>query len=80
MKAYSHDNVVYKIHCQDCDATYVGQSKRQLKTRIQEHKNDIKKSIAQSVISTHELETNHQFDWQDTKILESSYHKRLYQK
>jgi len=27
-------NIVYKIYCQNCDALYVGQTKRQLKTRI----------------------------------------------
>ncbi|XP_070169418.1 uncharacterized protein [Polyergus mexicanus] len=36
-----HRNVVYKISCKDCDTSYVGQTSRFLKTRIQEHRNHI---------------------------------------
>ena len=32
------NNVVYRIHCNNCPATYVGQTKRKLMTRINEHK------------------------------------------
>ena len=79
IEEHSHNNVVYKISCQNCNATYVGQTKRQLKTRLHEHKNDIKKSSSPSVISAHRINFDHQFDWQRTKILdkESSYGKRL---
>jgi len=33
----TNNNVVYKILYNNCDASYVGQTKRQLKTRINEH-------------------------------------------
>jgi len=33
-------NVVYKIHCKDCDVSYVGQNKKQLRTRVKEHRNN----------------------------------------
>ena len=49
----AHNNVVYKINCKDCDASYVGQTGRQLQTRISEHKNHIKKNTQnRSVIIT----------------------------
>ena len=32
------NNVVYRIHSNNCPATYVGQTKRKLMTRINEHK------------------------------------------
>ncbi|EFN73568.1 hypothetical protein EAG_07008, partial [Camponotus floridanus] len=31
-------NIVYKINCTDCDASYVGQTGRLLRTRIKEHR------------------------------------------
>jgi len=33
----SQSNVIYKIDCKDCDASYVGQTSRCLKTRINEY-------------------------------------------
>ncbi|EFN68160.1 hypothetical protein EAG_12640, partial [Camponotus floridanus] len=38
--SHHNNNIIYQIQCKDCDATYVGQTKRQLKTRIKEHKNN----------------------------------------
>lgn len=75
----THCNVVYKISCAQCEATYVGQTKRQLATRIKEHKYDInKKCGSPSVITEHRLKHNHDFDWDNIKILdeENSYYKR----
>jgi len=43
----SHKNVVYKLACKSCDASYVGrQMKRKLGTRISEHRNDINKKCS----------------------------------
>ncbi|EZA48133.1 hypothetical protein X777_14399 [Ooceraea biroi] len=76
----SHCNVVYKISCEDCNASYVGQTKRKLQTRVKEHRNDINKKFGSpSVISTHRLESGHEFRWGHVVILdeESSYKRRL---
>jgi len=45
LPASSKKNIIYKISCNDCDATYerVDQTCRQLKTRISEHKNHIRR-------------------------------------
>ncbi|KYN35716.1 hypothetical protein ALC56_09916, partial [Trachymyrmex septentrionalis] len=76
----SKNNVVYKILCNDCDASYVGQTGRKLKTRIAEHRNHIRyKTSTRSVITEHRLLHNHDFQWDDVQILdeEPSYRKRL---
>lgn len=66
----SRCDVVYRISCFDCEASYVGQIKRQLKTRVQEHFSDIKKCGSPSVILAHRIEKNHDFDWQQVEILD----------
>ena len=76
----SKNNVVYKIRCNNCDASYVGQTGRKLKTRIAEHRNHIRyKTSTRSVITEHRLLHNHDFQWDDVQILdeEPSYRKRL---
>ncbi|XP_011859630.1 PREDICTED: uncharacterized protein LOC105557094 [Vollenhovia emeryi] len=76
----AHSDVVYQIPCKDCDATYVGQTKRQLGTRVKKHYNDIKRNPASpSVISCHRMDASREFDWESVAILdeEPSYHKRL---
>ncbi|XP_071573785.1 uncharacterized protein [Temnothorax nylanderi] len=39
--------VVYKLDCSDCNACYIGQTKRHLETRIKEHCADINKHSSQ---------------------------------
>ena len=72
-------NVVYRISCRDCDASYVGQTRRLLITRINEHKNHMSRNAAQrSVITDHRL-LNHEFKWEEVEVLDSerNLNKRL---
>jgi len=53
---------------------------RQLRTRIKEHKNNIKLDQSKhSIISEHTIKFSHSFDWDSVKILdcESKFHKRI---
>jgi len=60
---FSNNNVVYKILCKACNASYVDQTKRQLKTRIKKHSNNIKSDTSKhSVITEHILKYSHTFD------------------
>ena len=63
------NNVIYKVNCNNCDASYVGQTKKQLQTRIKEHRNNIKLDQSKySAISKHITETNHDFDCEKISI------------
>jgi len=73
-------NVAHKLNCNNCEATYVGQTKRQLKTRIAEHRNHIKRNMpTHSVIIDHRIISDHDFDWDNVEILdvERNFNKRL---
>jgi len=64
-------NIIYKLNCKNCDATYIGQTKRRLSTRVAEYKRDInKKTPNYSVITNHRLEFNHDFDWDNPIMLD----------
>jgi len=70
---------VYKINCQDCETSYVGQTKRLLKIRVNENFRDIKKSSDSLSVLDYKLTLKHEFDWQGVRILhrEASWNKRL---
>lgn len=56
-------DIVYKIECSNCKASYVGQIGRLLKTRIDEHRNHINRNSNQrSVITEHRVNSGHDFD------------------
>jgi len=69
---------VYRINCAHCKASYVGEKRRLLKSRIEEHRNHIRRNTSQiSVITEHRLK--HDFDWENVKILDKEVYsnKRL---
>ena len=57
--------VVYKIKCKDCNCVYIGETKRSLFMRINEHKRD-----KTSVIATHCNDNNHSFDFKKLYIID----------
>lgn len=73
-------NTVYKIDCNNCNSTYIGQSKQYLHKRIYSHKYNTKNLNHNSTALTkHSLENNHSFNFNNIEILdiEPNYQKRL---
>lgn len=58
---------VYKLSCLNCPAEYVGQTKRPACERISDHINFKDPS---SVVSLHRLHNEHEFDWENTCLLD----------
>lgn len=59
-------NVVYEINCENCNGSYIGQTKRFLKERIKSHTYDKNEKTA---LKKHMQETGHTFNFKNTKIL-----------
>ena len=72
--------IVYKISCTNCDFVYYGQTERQLKSRIAEHKKAFSLCDHNSKVACHVHENNHQMDFSDVKVVghEANFQERLF--
>ena len=68
-------NIVYKINCCDCDASYVGETGRALKTCMSEHCRAVKKmDSSASALAQHSWEHDHHIDWTSKCVLGTESH------
>ena len=80
MKYERKNGIVYEIKCNDYELSFVGQSCRKLKVRINEHKNNIKMFPSkQNSISKHRINHNHNINFENPKIIdyENRYKARM---
>ena len=70
---------VYKIKCCDCQATYIGETGRNLNKRLTEHKRATRNADLNNNIAEHHLQTNHKIDWDcaECVIYSTDYYQRL---
>ena len=78
-KPEDRPGAVYKIHCSDCQAAYIGETSRNVITRLTEHKRATKNCDLNSNIAEHHLKTSHAFDWDGATCLTYSidYYQRI---
>ncbi|XP_014614687.1 PREDICTED: uncharacterized protein LOC106792699, partial [Polistes canadensis] len=66
-------NLVNKIPC-ECDKRYIEQTKKKLKKKIEQHRNDCKPTNVQksntTLVVKHHFKTRHEFKFEDTAILD----------
>ena len=62
-------DVVYEVPCMDCDKSYIGETGRNLKKWIVEHKYTIKRKDDKNGIVVHSNNHNHRVDWEGARSL-----------
>ena len=75
----SRPGIVYQILCRDCTGIYIGETGRAYKTRLAEHKRDLKPANLAKVddnnfnkktaLVKHVITKDHRVDWHHSKIL-----------
>ena len=73
--------IVYRIKCNDCDLTYIGQSGNSLNTRVSQHRSALRLFHPQkSAVAEHSLNEDHKIDWKNVDVLEfePNFYKRLF--
>ena len=70
---------VYKIKCCDCQATYIGETGKNLNVRLTEHKRATRNGDINNHIAEHHLKTNHRIDWDSAECVTYStdYYQRI---
>ena len=70
---------VYKIKCCDCQATYIGETGRNLSVQLTEHKQATRNGDINNHIAEHHLKTNHRIDWDSAECVTYStdYYQRI---
>ena len=73
--------IICQVSCHDCPFVYIGQTKRDLKSRLSEHKRAMKyQRPEKSALCEHSITLDHIIDWNEATILstEKDHAKRLF--
>lgn len=63
-------HVVYKVQCENCNGSYIGQTRQYLGSRIKAHENSVKnKNTDKTALKKHHEDHGHTFDFKNVKIL-----------
>ena len=67
-------NIVYKVPCMDCEKVYVGETSRNLKRRLTEHKGAVKREDRKNGIATHTWDHEHRVNWEEARVVRTEPH------
>ena len=60
---------VYRINCTSCEKCYIGETGRNLPTRIKEHKRDVRTNKIASGLAVHSNTVFHNFDFNSAELI-----------
>ena len=72
-------NLIYMVHCRSCDKQYIGETKRRLKDRFNEHRRPVDRPTPSSKLTTvsdHFLSENHSLADMELILLEIMHSSR----
>ena len=69
MKIEKRNDVVYKIPCKDCNLCYIGETSKQVISRVEEHKKNVNQKYMFSLIYQHIAGENHNMNWNNDSVL-----------
>ena len=74
----NNSNLIYEIPCQDCNKVYIGQTSKELETRIRQHKSYVNNQRSNSALFLHSFNNDHNIAWRNSKkILNcNNFHER----
>ena len=66
-----NNNLIYSIHCKDCNMPYIGQTSKGITQRKNQHIDNVRKGKVNSAIFMHLNNNNfeHEINWQEPKVL-----------
>src|SRR5690606_27414088 len=69
---------VYCIPCRDCNAVYIGETGRTIRTRMQEHKLDVRLMKVGSAVAEHARDNEHSIAFENVRAfsIDGFYHRR----
>jgi quinol monooxygenase YgiN len=68
-------NIIYDIKCNDCPQHYVGETSKQLKSRLHEHQLCVRRKDHLSLVAQHSYENEHTFNFNDTEVISQARNK-----
>ena len=69
MKIEERNDVVYNIPRKDCNLCYIGETSKQVISRVEEHKKNVNQKYMSSLIYQHIATKNHNVDWNKISVI-----------
>ena len=66
--------VIYEVPCTDCTKVYIGETGRNLRTRLKEYKYAVKRNDDRNGIAVHAQRSGHRVDWEAARVRDMEDH------